>query len=356
MAQNIRYGVIGTGMMGIEHIGNILAIPGAEVTAVADPHGPSRRAAREALDGQEVAVFRNHRDLADSGLCDAVVVATPNMTHIDLLRDLLETDLHLLVEKPLCTRVEDCRWVVEVQRDRDAVLWVGMEYRYMPATARLIAEVRKGTVGDLKMLAIREHRFPFLPKVGDWNRFNANSGGTLVEKCCHHFDLMNHIIGNPPVRVYASGSQAVNHLDERYQGRQPDIIDNAYVIVDYRDGQRAMLALCMFAEGGENQEELVAVGDRGKVEARLPSGLVLTGLRNGEWFSPTVETATDSRIAHTGGHHGASYVEHLEFLSAIRNGTPPQVSAYDGYLAVAMGVAAQHSIKEHRPVEMTEVL
>jgi len=343
-------------MMGIEHIGNILAIPGAEVTAVADPHGPSRRAAREALDGQEVAVFRNHRDLADSGLCDAVVVATPNMTHIDLLRDLLETDLHLLVEKPLCTRVEDCRWVVEVQRDRDAVLWVGMEYRYMPATARLIAEVRKGTVGDLKMLAIREHRFPFLPKVGDWNRFNANSGGTLVEKCCHHFDLMNHIIGNPPVRVYASGSQAVNHLDERYQGRQPDIIDNAYVIVDYRDGQRAMLALCMFAEGGENQEELVAVGDRGKVEARLPSGLVLTGLRNGEWFSPTVETATDSRIAHTGGHHGASYVEHLEFLSAIRNGTPPQVSAYDGYLAVAMGVAAQHSIKEHRPVEMTEVL
>ena len=343
-------------MMGIEHIGNILAIPGAEVTAVADPHGPSRRAAREALDGQEVAVFRNHRDLADSGLCDAVVVATPNMTHIDLLRDLLETDLHLLVEKPLCTRVEDCRWVVDVQRDRDAVLWVGMEYRYMPATARLIAEVRKGTVGDLKMLAIREHRFPFLPKVGDWNRFNANSGGTLVEKCCHHFDLMNHIIGNPPVRVYASGSQAVNHLDECYKGRRPDILDNAYVIVDYRDGQRAMLDLCMFAEGGENQEELVAVGDRGKVEARLPSALVLTGMREGEWFSPTAETATDARIAHTGAHHGASYVEHLEFLSAIRNGTPPQVSAYDGLLAVAMGVAAQQSIEECRPINMVEII
>ena len=56
------------------------------------------------------------------------------------------------------------------------------------------------------------------------------------------------------------------------------------------EGQRAMLDLCMFAEGGENQEELVAVGDRGKVEARLPSGLALTGLRDGEWFSPTVET------------------------------------------------------------------
>lgn len=356
MSRSVQYGIVGTGMMGIEHIENIRTMPGAEVTAVADPHVPSRQAAREALPGRELAVFDNHLDLIESGLCDAVVLATPNMTHIDLLRDLMETGLHLLVEKPLCTRVEDCRWVVEAQREREQVLWVGMEYRYMPATARLISEVRRGTVGDLKMLAIREHRFPFLPKVNDWNRFNANSGGTLVEKCCHHFDLMNHIIGNPPVRVYASGNQAVNHLDERYGGHRPDILDNAYVIVDYRDGQRAMLDLCMFAEGGENQEELVAVGDRGKVEARLPSGLVLTGLRDGEWFSPMVETATDGRIAHTGGHHGASYLEHLEFQRAIRNGTPPQVSAHDGYLAVAMGVAAQRSIEEERSIEMSEVL
>ena len=356
MAFLMRYGVIGTGMMGIEHIGNIRAIAGTVITAVADPFPPSQQAACDAMAGQDVVVFDDHRDLIDSGLCEAVVVATPNMTHIDLLADLLDSDLHLLVEKPLCTRVEDCRWVVDVQRDRESVLWVGMEYRYMPPIARLIGEVHTGTVGDLKMLAIREHRFPFLEKVNDWNRFNANSGGTLVEKCCHYFDLMNHIIGNPPIRVYASGSQAVNHLDESYQGRRPDILDNAYVIVDYRDGQRAMLDLCMFAEGGENQEELVAVGDRGKVEARLPSGMVLTGMREGEWFSPTIETATDARIAHSGAHHGASYIEHLEFLSAIRNRTPPEVSAYDGLLAVAMGVAAQRSIEEGHPIDMSEVV
>ena len=356
MSPTVRYGIVGTGMMGIEHIRNLLALPGVEVTAVADPFPPSRQAAREALSDQELAIFDDHRSLIDAGLCDAVVVATPNMTHSDLLSDLMETDLHLLVEKPLCTRIEDCRRVVEVQRGREQLLWVGMEYRYMPAIARLITEVRQGTVGDLKMLAVREHRFPFLPKVNDWNRFNVNSGGTLVEKCCHHFDLMNHIIGNPPVRVYASGSQAVNHLGESYEGERPDILDNAYVIVDYRDGQRAMLDLCMFAEGGENQEELVAVGDRGKVEARLPSGLVLTGLRDDKWFSPTIETADDERIAHTGGHHGSSYLEHVEFLEAIHSGAPPQVNAYDGYLAVAMGVAAQRSIEEHRPVEMSELL
>ena len=51
-----------------------------------------------------------------------------------------------------------------------------------------------GRVGTLQMLSIREHRFPFLPKVGDWNRFSRNTGGTMVEKCCHFFDLMRLII------------------------------------------------------------------------------------------------------------------------------------------------------------------
>lgn len=52
----------------------------------------------------------------------------------------------------------------------------------------------------------------------NWNRFNRNSGGTLVEKCCHFFDLMNLILRAKPLRVLASGAQDVNHLDERYNG------------------------------------------------------------------------------------------------------------------------------------------
>ena len=43
-----------------------------------------------------------------SGLCDAVVVATPNHTHVDVVGDVLTTDLHALVEKPLCTTIADC--------------------------------------------------------------------------------------------------------------------------------------------------------------------------------------------------------------------------------------------------------
>jgi myo-inositol 2-dehydrogenase / D-chiro-inositol 1-dehydrogenase len=101
-----------------------------------------------------------------------------------------------------------------------APIWVAMEYRYMPPVAALIAQAEAAT-GGVRMLTIREHRFPFLHKVGDWNRFNARTGGTFVEKCCHFFDLMRLILRDDPVRVMASAGQAVNHRDETIGGRTP---------------------------------------------------------------------------------------------------------------------------------------
>jgi myo-inositol 2-dehydrogenase/D-chiro-inositol 1-dehydrogenase len=249
----IRYGVIGTGMMGVEHIANVNALPGARVVAIADPHEPSRDAGAAAA-ADPVSVYADHRDLLAAGECDAVVIASPNMTHVDVLADVLATDVHVLVEKPLCTTVDDCERVVAMAADRQAMVWVGLEYRYMPPVAALVRAVRDGAVGRPHMIAIREHRFPFLVKVGDWNRFNRNTGGTLVEKCCHFFDLMNLIADSDPVRVFASGGQAVNHLDERYDGETPDILDHAFVTVEYANGIRAMLDLCMFAEATHHQE------------------------------------------------------------------------------------------------------
>jgi len=361
-AKGVRYGIIGSGMMGLEHLWNLHHIPGASVTAIADPNEPSRSFTIAMDEGRnQIAEFTDHRELLGSGLVDAVIISTPNMTHRAILDDVLATDLHLLVEKPLCTTVSDCHAVIEAagaRRDRgcDAVIWVGLEYRYMPPVARLVEEVAAGTVGRLRMLSIREHRFPFLAKVGDWNRFNANTGGTLVEKCCHFFDLMNLVCGGRPIRVLASGGQDVNHLDEVYDGRPSDILDNAYVIVEYEGGTRALLDLCMFAEATTNMEELVAVGDEGKVEAFLPSSELRIGRREEGWFAVRSETVVDDRVAYEGFHHGSSFLEHLDFIDAVRTGGPPVVSLEDGLLSVAVGVAAHRAIDQRRPVDLAEVL
>ncbi len=352
----VRYGIVGAGMMGLEHFRNLQALDGAAVTAVADPHEPSLEWARLTAGNDPLTCFTDHGSMLESGLVDAVVVATPNMTHAAVLRDVLVSPFPVLVEKPMCTTVADCRAVIRAAAHRDAIVWVGLEYRYMPPVARLITEVQQGAVGTVRMVAIREHRFPFLPKVDHWNRFNRNTGGTLVEKCCHFFDLMNHIVGSPAVRVFASGAADVNHRNERYGGETPDIIDNAFVIVEYEGGVRASLDLCMFAEGSEHQEEISVVGDRGKVEAFLPSAEVRIGRRRDGRAGVRTEVVRDDRVGHEGFHHGSSYLEHVDFLDAIRTGAPPAVGVEAGLASVAIGVCAHHAIDKGRAVMVTEVL
>jgi myo-inositol 2-dehydrogenase / D-chiro-inositol 1-dehydrogenase len=366
----IRYGIIGCGSMGREHMLNLHAMGGAQVTAIADPHGPSRDAAAALIGGWQPRLFGHHNELLDSGLCDAVIIASPNFTHAAVLRDALAADVHILVEKPLVTTMADGLALLALERNRPhpgRITWVAQEYRYMPPVAEAIRLTHGGTVGRVHQVAIREHREPFYPKVGNWNRFSANTGGTLVEKCCHYFNLMDLILREQPTRVYASGAQRVNHLDEVIDGRVPDILDSAYVIVDYPSGARALLDLCMFAENSLDTEHVTIVGDEGKIESLLPSGVLRVGRREDwgkreVWGQPSgtgrgvsVRQVRDTNIRYLGQHFGASYVEHERFAHAIREGLPPEIPLAEGLQAVATGLAAHRSIELGRPVGLQEL-
>jgi len=352
---SLRYGVIGTGLMGCEHIRNLNVVDGAEVIAFADPSDQSRAWAREALGGRAAVEYEDYRGLLEEAPVDVLVIASPNFTHREVLDAAFATGKHILVEKPLCTTVADARRMLDRAERHPGLVMVGMEYRFMAPTARLIEEVRKGTVGRLHMLSIREHRFPFLRKVGDWNRFNENTGGTLVEKCCHFFDLMCLIVGDDPVRVYASGAQDSNHLDERYEGRVPDILDNALVIVDFANGVRALLDLCMFADGARSEQEIVATGDRARIDVSFPQGDLFIGTRR-PLAVARERIPIDPRLARLGGHFGATYFEHVALAQAIRSGNSAPVTAREGFVAVALGAAAQASIDEGMPVDFESFL
>ena len=358
--QILKYAIIGSGMMGLEHIRNLIEIPNTQIVGVCDPHTPSLEKARRALNRVEgVRYFANYKDLLASCDADVVVIATPNHTHIDIATDVIRTGRHLLIEKPLCTTVSDCNKLISLQRSvgfDHQVVWVGLEYRFMAPTARVLKEIEKGTVGAVKMISIREHRYPFLEKVDDWNRFNVNTGGTLVEKCCHFFDLMCLIAKSRPVSVMASGSQDVNHLDESYGGKIPDILDNAYVIVNFENGVRGLLDLCMFAEASKNEQEISIVGDKGKIEAMISESVVRIGKRKDGYGSfQEFPIEMDQHVV-KGFHHGASYIEHTHLQSAVRNGREAQVGLSDGLWSVAIGQAAHQSIEEGRLVQISEVL
>jgi len=359
MTNKIKYAIIGAGCMGQEHILNIEIIDDAEVVALCDTSPESINQCLDLLKN-DVSVFTNCEDLVEANIADAYIIATPNFTHIEVLKSVLKSNAHLLIEKPLCTTVEDCKEFASLTENYPGVIWTAMEYRYMPPVKKMIEEIHNKTIGDLHMLSIREHRFPFLHKVDDWNRFAINTGGTLVEKCCHFFDLMRLIAQSEPLKVYASGNQDVNHLDEEYDGKVPDMLDNAFVIVDFENGVRALLDLCMFAENSEYQEELCAVGSIGKIETAVPSndsGISISDVRIGlrESEKAKKETiAVDEQILAVGHHHGSTFYEHQSFIKAIRSNSLPEVSLNDGLVAVAIGEAAELSIKEGRVVEMNE--
>jgi predicted dehydrogenase len=77
-----------------------------------------------------------------------------------------------MVEKKVCISLDEAAALAALAGGWPAPFWVAMEYRYMPPVARLIAEAA-GATGGIRMLTIREHRYPFLHKVDAWNRFRG---------------------------------------------------------------------------------------------------------------------------------------------------------------------------------------
>lgn len=389
--QKIRYGFIGCGMMGQEHVRNLSLIDGAVVVAVFEPDAAMQalasRIAPHAAFEPTLEALLNRRDI------DAWVMTSPNHCHAEQLAAIVAKNPQpVLLEKPACVNLDQVN-AMQSMLDRHAghtnpPIWTAMEYRYMPPITKLIEEAHRAAhTGPAVMFSIREHRYPFLTKVGNWNRFSRNTGGTLVEKCCHFFDLMRHVMQADPVRVYASGGQNHNHLDERYSGETPDILDNAYVVLDFANGRRALLDLCMFAEGSRYQEELCVVGAKGKLDCKVPGPGRFWPTELGDapvaqltvsqrhivgaegWTNhpditavpmQTLDIPVDEALLAVGDHNGSTFYQHQKFFDMVcrwqagEKSAAPEVSLQDGLKAVLIGLAAEQSAKTGESISLIQ--
>ena len=129
-----------------------------------------------------------------------------------------------------------------------------------------------------------------------------------------------------PVNLVPLSNKMFKNLGEfSLDGKVPDILDNAFVILDFKNGIRSSLELCMFAENSEMQEELCVVGDKGKIETGVPSDAsgknsseIRIGLRDSKnAVKKLVEV--DKKILAAGQHHGSTYYQHMEFIKSINN-------------------------------------
>eukprot|EP00934_Nitzschia_sp_Nitz4_P003326 Nitzschia sp. Nitz4//scaffold1_size375055//309170//310572//NITZ4_000324-RA/size375055-processed-gene-0.389-mRNA-1//1//CDS//3329541189//3316//frame0 len=389
----IRCGILGCGMMGQEHISYVMGYSrDIRIDFLCDPceeslvdeqkvmkefqDGPSAPPMDPVIFDDEAMMFQHAAEI------DLLVIASPNYMHTPTLLRWGKYDISILCEKPVAVSQEQHDALLEAsnQEDWKARIWVAMEYRYIPAVAKLMSLLPE--IGDLKMVTIRENRYPFLHKVGNWNRDQKKTGDTLVEKCCHFFDLFRLITGQEGAlsKVRALAQRGINYEDEVPQSETP-IIDSAYVTMPFQERETSdkvtwantigCLELCMFAEGSRHQEEIIVTGSKGRLEAFMPENKVYMYKRPtaSSWVDRSVppppqsieETIFDCSDVksvhgidydipeHNGYHYCSTAVEWYHLLTQIethRRGGKfvPQVSLTDGLRAVELGVHATRAL------------
>ena len=353
--------IVGVGMMGREHLRVTQQLGWAEVQGIVDPFNGSIEWAQSdwaLLSSQPLQVYADLREACLDSAVDAIVICSPNHTHYDVLQIVCESGKPILLEKPMATTLGDAMEVVRLAREYPSVIQLGMQYRFKVQYVEALFEIRaKASLGLVKTVAMSEYRPPFLDKVNQWNKFNRHSGGTLVEKCCHYFDLMNVIAASRPKKIYASGGRGVNFLDFEWQGVPSDIDDHAMVIIDYDNGIRASFTLNMFCQ--ELYEELVVVGEYGRLVASeqasfqpdTPSQARLQVEVPGHpayrpqsvGFPPWIEDT---------GHYGATFFEHIAFHRQLAGERVDAATPQQALWSLIVASAAQHSMATGQAVDV----
>ena len=359
-----RFGFIGCGIMGLEHMRNTLLEGRATVAGVFDPAPQSVRHALSGLSGMVPGstpkIYPSLEAACADPDTDALIIATPNFTHLTVIREAMRSNKAIYLEKPVATTVADAYEICQLAAGYPNIVRIGLQYRYKAIYAEAIAEVfERGSIGRVHSINMLEHRFPFLDKVGQWNKFDEYSGGTLVEKCCHYFDLINLFAGGRPARVYASGSQAVNYKDFHYDNRPASALDNAQVVIDYDNSVNAGFSLCMYVPG--SKEELIVCGERGRLQASEQSQLGGTNENRLElWLGEhgVSRVTTPGYPAHISraGHHGSTYFSHAAFVDDLERGSYQGPSLAEAFWSVVVGVAAQESIRSGAAIDVDRVL
>lgn len=187
-----KVAVIGVGHLGKFHAQKYASLPDCELVAVVDiDAGAAARAARE----NDCRAYTDYREVL--GHVDAVSIVVPARWHFSIARDALLAGAHVLVEKPIATRVEDAEELVRLAETRERVLQVGHLERFNPALLALSGRLKHP-------LFIESYRIaPYNPRGTDVN--------VVLDLMIHDIDLILQLVGSPVERVDASGAAVLTN-------------------------------------------------------------------------------------------------------------------------------------------------
>lgn len=255
----IGVAVLGAGRWGTHLIRNFLAEPRAVVRAIADPTlDPERlrRSFSEAVDWSAIEITADWRSALSVPGVEAVVVATPAVTHWELVRAALLQGYHVLAEKPLTLAVAEAwdLWALAQQVQRQLV--IDHTYLFHPALEAAQQAIAAGAIGTIRYgYASRTHLGPVRQDVD-----------ALWDLAIHDIAMLNTCLGATPCRVQAQGQvwlQPQLSLPGRSPSASAGLADTVWGLLAYPNGIHVQLHFSWL--NPDKQRRLTLVGDRGAI-------------------------------------------------------------------------------------------
>ena len=342
----VRVGLIGSGWITEQHLAAFEAAPETVAVALADyPRDRGGRPGRgEAVAAQAglTRYYPDYRRLLEQDDVELVTVALPNALHAEVTLAALEAGKHVVVEKPLCLRLEDADRIVALAEQKGLTVGYAEELCFCPKFVRAKELVDAGGLGRVFFLEQTEiHEGPY----SDWF-FDPTlaGGGALMDMVCHAIEYARWMFGKARVEAVTA------RIDTFVHGHRGPLDDFCLVHLDFEGGMKALLQAGWTQKGGMTSSARI-LGPEGVLKVDL---LQTTGL---EIYStggvPTADVYPGwQRPGYAWLWENGYPQEMSAFARAVRAGTQPSESAADGRAVLEIMWAAYASAAEGRTVRL----
>ena len=334
----IGVGVIGAGRIGKLHIEHLAQnIPEVELLAICSLNRPGAESLAEQYNVPMVTVDYNTL-LSDSRI-HAVLVTSPTNTHVEISQAAAKSGKHIFCEKPIAFDLAQIDETLAIVEKAGVKFQVGFNRRFDASFKRVREAVASGEIGEPHIMRITS-RDPAPPPI----EYVKVSGGIFLDMTIHDFDMARYLIRDEVVEVYAVGGVRVNP-----QIGEAGDIDTTVITLQFQNGVIATIDNSREAVYGYDQRVEV-FGSKGMVTAANPLTDTVT-------FSGSDGSRAASLPYFFLERYQPAFLSELQaFFACIRDDTLPSVTGADGRAPVVMGFAALKSLRENRPVLLSEIL
>jgi len=333
--------VFGAGRAGMIHAVNFRkSVPGAKLIAVVDPVQAAREAAIKSLDIKKAYALPEEA-FSDEEI-DAIVVVVPTAFHKDIVVGAAAAGKHILCEKPMAMTENECEEMIAAASAAGVKLQIGFMRRFDAGYRKAKETVLSGAIGDVVMVRSNT-RGPSIPQ--PWMYDIKKSNGPLAEVNSHDIDTLRWFTDSEFKTVYAIGG---NFRCPDAKADWLDFYDNVIVSATFANG----------AQGAIDGAQGVGYAYDARTEVLGTKGCVFIGRLNDE---SVITCTADGK---TGSYplvrswrqlfEPAYLAEDIAFVDCIKNDTEPEVTGYDGLMAVKVVNAGNKSIVEKRIVELDQ--